>query len=55
MIELCIVSIAGAFGLIGFFVPAVLLHLSGFELVGDLYGMLIKQQSPGPMAKSINF
>ncbi|KAG6410207.1 hypothetical protein SASPL_128260 [Salvia splendens] len=40
MMELFTLSMAGAFGLIGFFVPAVLLHLCGFELARDLYRML---------------
>ncbi|XP_057791639.1 uncharacterized protein LOC131008678 isoform X2 [Salvia miltiorrhiza] len=39
MIELFTLSVAGALGLIGFFVPAALLHLSGSKLARDLYRM----------------
>ncbi|XP_042001461.1 probable lipid II flippase MurJ isoform X1 [Salvia splendens] len=52
MMELFTLSMAGAFGLIGFFVPAVLLHLCGFELARDLYRMVIMPQSLTPMTKS---
>ncbi|XP_041999419.1 probable lipid II flippase MurJ isoform X2 [Salvia splendens] len=52
MMELFTLLMAGAFGLIGFFVPAVLLHLCGFELARDLYRMLIMPQSLTPMTKS---
>ncbi|KAI3463043.1 hypothetical protein Pfo_019706 [Paulownia fortunei] len=54
MKELLTVSVASALGIIGFFAPVILLHLSGFELVRDLYRMLIKQQSLRPVAKSFN-
>lgn len=54
MIELLTLSIAGAFGLIGFFSPAVLLHISGFEVVQDMYRMLIKQQSRRPLNESLD-
>ncbi|KAL7135855.1 hypothetical protein ABFS83_11G125700 [Erythranthe nasuta] len=45
-------SIAGCLGIVGFFVPVIVLHLSGFKIVRDLYKMLIQQQSTRPMAKS---
>ncbi|KAL7094878.1 hypothetical protein ACP275_11G132500 [Erythranthe tilingii] len=45
-------SIAGCLGIVSFFVPVIVLHLSGFKIVRDLYKMLIQQQSLRPMAKS---
>ncbi|KAL8529360.1 hypothetical protein ACS0TY_006688 [Phlomoides rotata] len=54
MKEVLTVSIASVLGLVGFFLPALLLHLTGFELVRNLYRILIKQQSLRPVAKSFN-